>query len=298
MNECKICKKETKNKVYCSTECQHEGYREKKSDRIKANCIFCGSEFEDTEYRINTIGKKYCSRKCKDTHQKELYQGDGNPVYGQEHSEEWKKWQSKRVTELWKSEKHRQKVKEGQENFRKESGHWCGTDEDSKNRRKETWIENYGVDHNWKNEEVRKKCEETNLKLYGKTSFELMIDAFKETGSTSIEERVGKLLSVNSVEFEKSFYVYFDDKKYKIYDFFLPRYNLLVEADGDYWHGHPGLYKTLNETQRVNVENDKFKDELAKKSGYELIRFWGSEIREKDFETKLLQEIKKYGKKD
>lgn len=90
MNECKICKKETKNKVYCSTECQHEGYREKKSDRIKANCIFCGSEFEDTEYRINTIGKKYCSRKCKDTHQKELYQGDGNPVYGQEHSEEWR----------------------------------------------------------------------------------------------------------------------------------------------------------------------------------------------------------------
>lgn len=78
----------------------------------------------------------------------------------------------------------------------------------------------------------------------------------------------------------------------------MPKYNLIIEADGDYWHGHPELYKTLSETQKVNVDNDKFKDKLAKENGYELIRFWGSEIREKDFEIKLLQEIKRYGKKN
>lgn len=296
MNECKICKKETKNKIYCSTECQHEGYREKKSERIKSNCIFCNNEFEDTEYRIKTIGKKYCSRKCKDTHQKELYQGDGNPVYGQKHSEEWKQWQSERVAKMWESDEHRQKVRKGQEKFRDENGHWCGTNEDSKKRRKETFLENYGVDHGWKDDGIRKKCEETNLKLYGKTSFELMIDAFKKTGSTSIEDKISELLDNNEIKFEKSFYVYFDKEKYKIYDFFLPEYNLLIEADGDYWHGHPDFYKTLNETQEINVENDKFKNNLAKESGYELIRFWGSEIQEENFEYKFLKELNNYGK--
>jgi very-short-patch-repair endonuclease len=297
MNECKTCKKKTKNKVYCSTECQHEGYREKKSKRIKANCVFCGSEFEDTEYRINTIGKKYCYRKCKDTHQKELYEGVGNPSYGQEHSNEWKQWQSERVAELWKSEEHRQKVKEGQERFKEESGHWCGTDEDSKNKRKETFLENYGVDHGWKDEEIRKKCEETNLKLYGKTSFDLMIEAFKKTGGTSIENKIGEILKINDIEFEKSFYVYFDEKKHKIYDFYLSKFNLLIEADGIYWHGHPEFFEILNETQIANVENDKFKNKLAKEKSYNLIRFWGNEIREKDFETKLLKEINRWEKR-
>lgn len=298
MNECKICKKETKNKIYCSTECQHEGYREKKSERIKSNCIFCNNEFEDTEYRIKTIGKKYCSRKCKDTHQKELYRGEGNPVYGQEHTEEWKKWQSDRVTKMWESDEHRQKVKDGQERFRDENGHWCGTDEDSKNKRKETWIKNYGVDHDWKVKGIREKCDITSIERYGKTALEIACEEFKKTGLTSIEKSIKEILEANRVEFENYFYVYFNEKKYKIYDFYLPKYNLLIEADGDYWHGNPKKFLELNEQQITNIDNDKFKNQLAKKKGYKLIRFWENEIQEKDFESKLLKIISKYGKKD
>lgn len=298
MNECKICKKETKNKVYCSTECQHEGYKEKKSERIKVNCIFCNNEFEDTEYRINTIGKKYCSRKCKDTHQKELYQGEGNPVYGQEHSEEWKKWQSERVTKMWESEEHRQKVKDGQERFRDENGHWCGTDEDSKNRRKETFLENYGVDHGWKDDGIRKKCEETCIERHGKKSILIANEALWKTSSTGIENKIYEILNNNGIDFKKQFIVYYDEVKYKVYDFHLPEYNLLIEADGIYWHGHPMFFKSLNETQLINVENDKFKNELAKEKGYNLIRFWGNDIKESGFEKILLEEINKYEKKD
>lgn len=139
-------------KKYCSVECQHQGYRIEKSERIRLNCLFCNNEFEDLK-RIGKkegVKKKYCSRKCKDTHQKELYQGEGNPVYGQEHSEEWKQWQSERVTKMWESEEYRQKVKEGQDKFRDENGHWCGRSQDSNENRKETYLEQYGVDHNWK----------------------------------------------------------------------------------------------------------------------------------------------------
>lgn len=297
MNECKICKKETKNKVYCSTECQYEGYREKKSSRIKANCIFCNNDFEDTEYRINMVGKKYCSRKCKDTHQKELYQGEGNPVYGQEHSEEWKTLQSERVAKMWESEEYRQKVKDGQEKFKKENGHWCGTDEYSKNKRKETWMETYGVDHNWKDEEVRRKCEETCIERYGKKSILIANEALWKTSSTGIENKIYEILNNNGIDFKKQFIVYYDENKYKVYDFHLPKYNLLIEADGIYWHGHPLFFNLLNETQLINVENDKFKNKLAKEKGYSLIRFWGNDIKESGFEKILLKEINKHGKK-
>ncbi len=45
MNKCKICDKETKNRVYCSTSCQHIGYKELKSIRIECECLFCNNKF-------------------------------------------------------------------------------------------------------------------------------------------------------------------------------------------------------------------------------------------------------------
>jgi len=293
MKECKVCKRETKNKVYCSTECQHEGYREKKSDRIKANCIFCNNEFEDTEYRINTIGKKYCSRKCKDTHQKELYQGDGNPVYGQEHTEEWKKWQSERVTKMWESDEHRQKVKYGQERFRDENGHWPGTDEESKNKRKITNLERYGVDHNWKNKEIREKCEVTSIKNTGLTTHERARKKLLLKKETNIEKKIKEILVDNKIEFKKNFCVSFEGKK-RMFDFYLKEYNLLVEADGDYWHSNPIRFITLNETQQKNKANDEFKNYIAKEKGYNLVRFWESDIKKETFESILINEIRKW----
>jgi very-short-patch-repair endonuclease len=47
----------------------------------------------------------------------------------------------------------------------------------------------------------------------------------------------------------------------------------------------------------INVENDKFKNKLAKENGYNLVRFWGNEIKENDFETKLLKEINRWEKR-
>lgn len=293
MNRCKICKKETKNKVYCSTKCQHEGYREKKSERIKVNCIFCGNEFEDTEYRINTIGKKYCSRSCKDTHQKELYQGEGNPVYGQEHSEEWKKWQSDRVTELWKSDEYRQKVKEGQEKFRDENGYWCGTDENSKNKRKDTLLRKYGFDHNWKVKEIRKKCELTSIKNTGLTTHERARKELLRKKETNIEKKIKDILISNKINFKKNFCISFDNNK-RMFDFYLKDYNLLIEADGDYWHSNPIKFKTLNETQQKNKLNDDFKNYIAKELGYNLIRFWETDINKNEFENVFLNEIKRW----
>jgi very-short-patch-repair endonuclease len=50
------------------------------------------------------------------------------------------------------------------------------------------------------------------------------------------------------------------------YDFVLPG-NLLVEVDGDYWHGLPGA-----------AERDQRKTELAAKRGYGLLRITESDV--------------------
>ena len=64
--------------------------------------------------------------------------------------------------------------------------------------------------------------------------------------------------------------------KNKIYDFYIPSKNMVVEVDGDYWHANPLIYegKELNKIQIKNVKNDKKKDGLAIGYGFLIERVW------------------------
>jgi len=67
----------------------------------------------------------------------------------------------------------------------------------------------------------------------------------------------------------------------KIFDFYIPSKNMIIEVDGDYWHANPELYKgeELNKIQARNVRNDEFKEILAKGHGYLIERVWESELK-------------------
>lgn len=69
--------------------------------------------------------------------------------------------------------------------------------------------------------------------------------------------------------------------KMKIYDFYIPEINTLIEIDGDYFHANPLIYegKKLNKMQLRNQKNDKFKNTLAKGSGYKIERFWEYDLK-------------------
>ena len=62
----------------------------------------------------------------------------------------------------------------------------------------------------------------------------------------------------------------------KIFDFYIPSKNMMIEVDGDYYHANPLIYesKDLNKMQIRNVRNDKFKNVLAKGNGYSIERVW------------------------
>ena len=61
-------------------------------------------------------------------------------------------------------------------------------------------------------------------------------------------------------------------------DFAFPKYNLIVECDGDYWHGNPKIYKKLSEGQKIKKRKDKSNEKIIKSRGWRILRFWESEI--------------------
>ena len=65
----------------------------------------------------------------------------------------------------------------------------------------------------------------------------------------------------------------------KLYDFYIPSINTLIEVDGIYWHGKNKNLNDLSETQARNRKNDKIKDRLAVDNGYNLIRIWEDEVK-------------------
>lgn len=89
---------------------------------------------------------------------------------------------------------------------------------------------------------------------------------------TSIEELLYKFLENKRIFFEKQKVI--NDRF--IVDAYVPSKNLIIEADGDYWHSLP---KTM--------KKDKAENAYLKKCGYKLIRLSEREINKNSFTERL-----------
>lgn len=89
----------------------------------------------------------------------------------------------------------------------------------------------------------------------------------------------------------------------KIFDFYIPKANLIIEVDGNYWHGDKEKFPNLNGMQKKNMRNDAFKDSLATGLGFSIERVWESDLKEnyeevkKRFKKLITEKEKNYGKK-
>ena len=81
-------------------------------------------------------------------------------------------------------------------------------------------------------------------------------------------------------------YIFFETQfqlEGKIFDFFLPEKNLLVEIDGIFWHSRDYKegklsFESLYPVQKKIFTNDKLKASLAEENGFSLIRIWETDI--------------------
>lgn len=64
-------------------------------------------------------------------------------------------------------------------------------------------------------------------------------------------------------------------------DVYIPSMNLVIEVDGDYWHGNPEKYsdEQLNQRQMEQRERDSARTRELIEKGYNVIRIWENEIR-------------------
>lgn len=301
--KCLICgktyKSYNKNSKFCGVECQHKSYRNPKVKRISSNCLNCGVEFHIKENDIELGRGKYCGRECKDVHQKNLYQGENNPMYGKKHSEETRKKKSEITKKLWENNEYKQKIKESKIVFLNKNGFWPGCDDESINKRKITNIERYGVSHIWEGVYGERKCDKTTVLKYGKSSVDILTDyEFHYGKHTDIEVIFKNLLDELGIEYQSKFRIYNESKTpfwYKEFDFLINNTNFLIEVDGDFWHGNKETLKEINKFHKETQEKDRIKQNFAEQMGYEVIRFWGSDIK-KNIESvvnKLLEKLNK-----
>lgn len=75
--------------IYCSKECRKQYLLEHNNEKLK--CSNCGKIYYKRKGNLKNIKyNTYCSRQCKDEHQKTIMKGSNNSYYGKTHSDETK----------------------------------------------------------------------------------------------------------------------------------------------------------------------------------------------------------------
>lgn len=303
VKQCDYCQNnysaKRKKQKYCSKKCR---YNSKRGilivKRYEIKCLNCSNVFFITENEKVKGNVKYCSRKCKDKHQKTTYLGVNNPSYGRVITEKERNERSVITKKIWEDPNKRLNIMNGMNNFKNKNGYWPGSDKKSIEKRELTMFTKYGVSHNWVGDYGSRKCDITVIKKYGKTTVDFLSDYnFKFGQKTDIEILFCEILDELKIEYQPKYRIY--NKKrfknnflYKEFDFRLLNTNMLIEVDGDYWHGNEKIFKKLNEIQIKSKENDELKNNIATIMGFKIIRIWGSDlIKRKDVVVRYIKRI-------
>lgn len=107
---------------------------------------------------------------------------------------------------------------------------------------------------------------------------------------TKPEIKLEEFLKQNNIEYDYSCIMGSKERCFQ-YDFIIRHRRILIEVQGDYWHGHPDMYnedgsngkKKLNNIQINNIKRDKLKKQFAIEKNFKLIYIWESEINKGDF---------------
>lgn len=128
--------------------------------------------------------------------------------------------------------------------------------------------------------------EETKRKIGESTTIRMQTQhgPYKDTKP---ELKMKEILNELNISFEHQFRL-----GNRLFDFHILNTNILVEVDGDYFHGNLKIFSKLNKMQKINKQRDIVKDQIAKESNFVLLRFWESDILKNTKEVK--KELKNF----
>ena len=109
---------------------------------------------------------------------------------------------------------------------------------------------------------IRHKANELGLKI---------VNRKKET---KIEKVINEVLQDLNVDYER-YAKPVKEYKYEA-DFLIG--NIILEINGDYYHGNPNFFNTLDTIQTINVKKDAIKKEIFESHGYKVYYLWEYDI--------------------
>lgn len=223
----------------------------------------------------------------------EARKGKLHPMYGLKHtSEAIDKIKKARAKQIW-----------GEETNRKRSETQKGRifSPESKEKMRQHALNRFSVKENHPNF-GKQSSEETKQKrskaLKGRTFLDLhspekayqIRQKIKEARSkqvfpltdTKIEVKIQDFLDKLSIKYQKHRNMVEMERSYQS-DIFIPSMNLVLECDGDYWHGSLELcnqdYRNLNEKQRVQRIKDYLRTKELEYLGFKVLRLWENQIK-------------------
>lgn len=215
--------------------------RPKSKIQQSKNCEYCGKEYTPFE-GVKTkywILSRFCSKSCSAYSRREMYSEICKKIGKLPTSNE----EREKLREIMRNRPINQKSVEG---MRKA---------------------NIGRKHPWKG---FKMVDLVKLNIITQKQLDKKIEVAIKTRQkfgfkkiTNIEKIVYDLLVSKNIEFEFQKDI---DKKYLV-DFYIPSKNLVIEADGDYWH-------SLNKC----IKSDNLKNKYLENNGYNLERWRGVSI--------------------
>ena len=138
-----------------------------------------------------------------------------------------------------------------------------------------------GMREYWGKEENREKQRKKRVKY---------LKDYQYNNKTILESRFGDLLESIGVDFIFQYTICGFN-----FDYYLPKYDLVIEVDGDFYHCNPIKYPNgpIYETQKTTIKNDDKKNKICEGSdGLKLLRFWETDINDKP--EWVIGELKRY----
>lgn len=125
----------------------------------------------------------------------------------------------------------------------------------------------------WNKGHVGKISEITRQKISNAALKQFSEKRFQKTKIESIYEQILIDLKIE--------YIYSYIFHRRQFDFYLPSKNLIIEIQGDFWHGNPkiwGVVKQLREHQKIKRLDDQIKKNLVETYGLRYFEFWEDDI--------------------
>ena len=251
---------------------------------VQIKCSKCNKYSSPKHFNINREKKDYVCSHC-------AVKGENNPFYGKKHSDEFKKKLSKERKGKWyigeKNPMYGKRLKDFMtpEEYEQWKKNIIFAQQNMSDEKKKLRFERASL--------AQKKCKERNPAYYRQIKSKaghITMSKWTRYKKTKPEQLLEQFLIENNVNYDYSCIMGSGDKCFQ-YDFIIHDKRILIEVQGNYWHGDPAIYnedgsngkKKLNNVQKEKIKRDVLKKEFAEDKKFKLICIWESEIKNKDF---------------